>query len=88
MRKRRVDLRNAVKAGEQNALKMLVKLFDWLDGLEPQGSVEIVKRSQKCEVKSTGPLDQAVAKKAKNPAVSFLTWHSILIFLILVGNRV
>jgi len=28
MRKRRVDLRNAVKAGEQNALKMLAKLFD------------------------------------------------------------
>jgi hypothetical protein len=28
-------LRNVVKASERNALKMLVRLFDWLDGLEP-----------------------------------------------------
>jgi len=36
MERRRTDLRNAVKASEQNAFQMLVSLFDWLDGLEPQ----------------------------------------------------
>jgi hypothetical protein len=33
---RRMDMRREVKAGEQNALEMLVELFDWLDDLEPQ----------------------------------------------------
>jgi len=37
-----VDLHDVVKAIEQNALKMLVDLFDWLDGLEPQPTTEIV----------------------------------------------
>lgn len=32
----------AVKAGEENALEMLVNLFDWLDGLEPEPVTEIV----------------------------------------------
>jgi len=67
---------------------MLVKLFDWLDGLEPQGAVEIVKRSQRCEANCTGPLDQAVVKKGKNPAVSFSPGNWVLTFLILVGYRV
>jgi hypothetical protein len=35
MKRRRADLRNVVKASEQNALETLVELFDWLDGLEP-----------------------------------------------------
>ena len=34
--KRMITLRNEVKDGEQTALKMLVELFDWLGGLEPQ----------------------------------------------------
>jgi len=46
MKKRRVDLRNAVEASEQNALQMLVKLFDWLNSLEPRSTTEIVTRSQ------------------------------------------
>ena len=37
----REDLRNAVKVAEENALEMLVELFDWLDGLEPQPTTEI-----------------------------------------------
>jgi len=28
-------LRRGVKAGEEQALEMLVDFFDWLDGLEP-----------------------------------------------------
>jgi hypothetical protein len=36
IRNRGTDMRREVKAGEQNALEMLVELFDWLDGLEPQ----------------------------------------------------
>jgi hypothetical protein len=36
---RRTDMRREVKAGEYNALEMLVDLFDWLDGLK--GELEI-----------------------------------------------
>jgi hypothetical protein len=32
----RTEIRREVMAGEQNALEMLVELFDWLDGLEPR----------------------------------------------------
>ena len=35
VKKTKTDLRNAVKAGERDALEMLVGLCDWLDGLEP-----------------------------------------------------
>ena len=40
MKKTKADLRNAVKTSEESALQMLVKLFDWLDGLEPQPTTE------------------------------------------------
>src|SRR5258706_9391723 len=43
--KKATELGNAVKPGEQNALQMLVKLFDWLDGLETHGATETVTRS-------------------------------------------
>jgi hypothetical protein len=36
IRSRGTDIRREVKASEQYALEMLVELFDWLDGLEPQ----------------------------------------------------
>ena len=76
MKKRRIDLRNAVKAGEQHALAMLVKLFDWLDGLEPQRTTEIGE-SQRVKAKITDQLPpieqgQAVLKQAKHSAVSSL----------------
>jgi hypothetical protein len=29
-------MRREVMAGEQSALEMLMDIFDWLDGLEPQ----------------------------------------------------
>ena len=44
------ELRNAVKAGEQNALEMLVHLFDWLDGLKPQSMTEVVSLYEKTQV--------------------------------------
>ena len=36
------DSRDVVKAEEQSALGMLVEIFNWLDGLEPQPVTEIV----------------------------------------------
>ena len=36
MKMTEAELRNEVKAGEENALQVLVYLFDWLDGLESQ----------------------------------------------------
>ena len=35
-------MRGEVKAAEQGALENLVNLFDWLDGLEPQPTSEVV----------------------------------------------
>jgi len=45
MRKGRADFRNAVKAAEENALEMLVDLFDWLDSVEPRPTMEVVGKS-------------------------------------------
>ena len=41
VKKGRPDLRKAVKAGEENALEMMVDFFDWLDGLKPQPTTGI-----------------------------------------------
>ena len=72
MKKRRNDLRKAVKVGEQHALEMLVQLFDWLDGLEPQRTTEIGV-SQRVKAKTTDrlpPMGQVEPKKARRSAVS------------------
>ena len=37
---------NAMKSSERKALKMLVALFDWLDGLEPQPTTKQQVRKQ------------------------------------------
>ena len=64
----KIDMLDQVKAGEQRALDMLVELFDWLDGLEPQPTMEIVvlyEMSQDIESMITNTLaqiDQAAAK--------------------------
>ena len=74
--KKKGDLRDAVKAGEQNGLQMLVRLFDWLDSLdslEPQGTTETVTKSQRRQAGGTvllAPTDRVVAKKANDSAVS------------------
>ena len=67
---------NAVKPGEQNALEMLVKLFDWLDGLEPRGTTEIVTESQPTVLDPVA-IDSAVRC---SPGTRFY-------YLIFVGNR-
>ena len=47
MKKGRIDLHKAVKASEQNALAMLVDLFDWLDGLERQPTETVRTKGRK-----------------------------------------
>ena len=81
------DLRKAVKEGETKALDMLVDLFDWLDGLKPQPTTDILTLYEKSQAIATmitdtiAQLDQATTKKSeidkhvnafkKNSAVSF-----------------
>jgi myosin heavy subunit len=71
MKKVRTECHRAMKASEQKALEMLVDLFDWLDGLTPQPTTEIVslyEKSQAIGAKITNTLaqmDQASAKKAE-----------------------
>src|SRR5258706_11393603 len=61
-------LKETVKLAEENALEMLVELFDWLKGLEPQPTTEIIsihKKSEVIESKITSTLaqmDQAATK--------------------------
>ena len=66
-KKGRTDLRNAVKAAEENALEMMVDLFDWLDSVEPQPTMEVVEKSQSIQT-NTRPLKYGTA--AKNHTVS------------------
>ena len=61
-------IKKAVKDAEQNALEMLVELFDWLDGLEPQPTTEIVaihNKSEEMESKIAGALAQMGQAAAK-----------------------
>jgi hypothetical protein len=71
-RRARVEMCKAVWASEQTALEsMLVTLFDWLDGLQPQPTTEIVylyDMSQTIEAMITNTLaqmEQAAAKKVE-----------------------
>ena len=62
------EMREHTLAAEQKALEMMVKLFDWIDCLEPQPTAEIVhlyEISQAIEAKISNTLaqvDQAAAK--------------------------
>ena len=70
-RKMRTRMWHAIQAGEEKSLETLVHLFDWLDGLEPQPTTEIVslyEKFQTLEVKITDTLnqmEQAAAKKTE-----------------------
>lgn len=70
-KKARKETRKVVMGAEQKALEMLVGLFDWLDGLEPQPTTEIValyEKSQTIEAKITNTLaqmDQTAARMAE-----------------------
>jgi len=53
------EIKESVKRAEGDALETLVKLFDWLDGLEPQPTTEIIaiqKKSEDIESKITATL--------------------------------
>ena len=63
------DLRKAVKAGEENALEMMVDLFDWLDGLEPQPTTGIFPVNEVPE-NNTNTRASKRPVKAKNSVVS------------------
>jgi len=65
------DWRRLTLAGEQNALEVLVELFDWLDGLESQPTTEIFyfyNMSQSIEAmipNTLAQIDQAATKMAE-----------------------
>ena len=73
MKKVEAEMCKAVKASEQHGLGMLVELFDWLDGLEPQPTT--VMPSLHGEPQTVGgkianaprPMGQVTANKEKNP---------------------
>jgi hypothetical protein len=65
VRSQQAYFREAVMASEQEALEMLVGLFEWLDGLEPQPTSKIVSGHDALERridKVTGPLDRQAKK--------------------------
>ena len=76
MKKRAANLRKEVKDGEENALEMLVEFFDWLDGLEPRPTSEIVPVYEKSQnnksmaMDTPASMDQSGAEKAKVSPVS------------------
>ena len=74
MNERTAKKRNELmKGAEQDALEMLVKLFDWLDGLEPQPTTEIIALYEKSQVIESMITDRAVIKNRMEMkfAVSF-----------------
>ena len=93
-------MREAVLAGEQKALEMMVQLFDWLDRLESQSTTEIVhlyEISQGIEAMITNTLaqiDQAAAKTVeinhlmlvlkKNSDVSFSPFSYLKLNIVFV----
>ncbi len=59
--RRKKEIKDSVKRAEENALETSVKLFDWLDGLEPQPTTEIIatyKKSEDIESRITSTLAQ------------------------------
>ena len=71
MKKVEAEMCKAVKASEQNGLGMLIELFDWLDGLEPQPTTvmpSIRGELQTAEEKIANaprPMGQVTANKEK-----------------------
>jgi len=65
MKKRRTEFHEAVNVAERGALEMLVDLFDWLDGLEPQPRMKVAplyKKPQTIVANIIGPLTRSVRK--------------------------
>jgi hypothetical protein len=71
----KTEMRKHIMAGEQKALEMMVKLFDWLDRLEPQPTAEIVhlyEISQDIEAMITNTLAQIDQTAAKTVEINQL----------------
>lgn len=83
MKKGGAELRNAVKTAEQNALEMLVDLFDWLDSVESQPTTEIVGNPQSVQTDTRPSMRQT---DARNATVSYLSAFHQRSKLILVGT--
>ena len=63
-------------AAEERSLKMLVKLFNWLDGLEPQSTTEIIRLSeayQDIQAAATNSFAQVSRAAARQAEVNKLT---------------
>jgi len=63
MKKRRTQFREAVNVAERDALEMLVDLFDWLGGLEPQPRMTVAplyKKPHTIIANIIGPLTRHV----------------------------
>ena len=74
MKRARTDLFKAMKDSEEIALEMLVDLFDWMDGLEPLPTTEVVPQNIKAMNGDThAPIDRVVDKEAKDSTVSCST---------------
>ena len=72
MSKRSAEMRKAVRACEENASAMLVELFNWLDGLEPQLTTEAVSiyvKTQASEARITNILAQMVQAATKRAEI-------------------
>ena len=55
------EMQKTVKDAEQNGLEVLVNLFDWLYGLEPQPTTKIIDRDEEFQMpKITNHLTQRV----------------------------
>ena len=91
-RKVRADFRKAVKGGEQDAMEMLVDLFDWLASLEPQpttGIMSLYEKSQNNPALSANtfaPMHQTPTEKGKESHVSGSSLYP-LSKLILIEDR-
>ena len=70
MRKKRANLRKVVTAGEESALEMMVEFFDWLDGREPQPTMEVFRHRSEPQppIATIGaPAGQAAAEQKQKP---------------------
>ena len=63
-RRQRTSFREAVKASEQDTLEMLVDLFDWSDGLEPQPITKVGSLHQRIQ-SVVAKVTNTVAQQAK-----------------------
>ena len=69
------NIRTLVELAERNALDMMVDLFNWLDGLEPQPTKEIIaihKKYEDIETKITRTLDQMREAATKTVEINTL----------------